>query len=320
MSVGDVSCGFRRALERQGHEISDYSLMGRLMHHERGVGVGEKDPTFVSRLASETIANEAMYFNADLVLIVSGLNLHPIALWLLGKVGIRVAVIFTESPYQDARQFEWSDLSQTGASVDLTAFTNDRYSSQQFGWHFLPPAIDPEIHKPPDVAPEIQCDVMMIGTGWPDRQAFLEAVNWSGIRFQIYGSWPNITEASPLHRFYCPLIVENEDTPEFYRSATINLNLNRQSSVAMTPGPRVFELAACGAFQISDPREDLINIFGDAIPIFRTPKELETQIRKYMTLPDHRQQKAEQAKSAVKRHTFDDRADELISVVTTQRK
>ena len=39
-----------------------------------------------------------------------------------------------------------------------------------------------------------------------------------------------------------------------------------------------------------------------------------------MTLPDHRQQKAEQAKSAVKRHTFDDRADELISVVTTQRK
>jgi spore maturation protein CgeB len=229
--------------------------------------------------------------------------------------------VLTESPYDDGPQEEWTDaakLSALGSSPNITVFTNDRFSAEKNGWHLLAPAYDPAIHKPLPRNPELASDVLIIGTGWTERQMFLEAVDWSGIDFQIYGVWPRLGESpdSPIYKFYRPLVVNNEHAVEMYSSAKICLNFHRASLVAKTPGPRVFELAACGAFQLSDPRPDMESIFDGSVPTFRNPAELGYMVRRYLNDPDARGYLSNLARERGRDETFDRRAADMIAVLT----
>lgn len=321
ISTWDVSRGYRSALERQGHEVRDYVMKARFDYHRKALPPEVcNDTQVLSRQACENIVVEALYCEAELVVIVSGLNIHPIALWLLGQVGIPACVILTESPYDDESQAQWADLSHVGGKVDLTVFTNDRYSSITNGWPLLAPAFDPAIHRPVPVVESDVCDVVLVGTGWGERQAFLEAVNWADIDLRLYGVWPNITVESPLHRFYSPMVVDNAKIAEVYCSSRICLNFHRRSAVAMTTGPRVYELAACGAFQLSDARPDLVTMFGDSVPTFDSPEQLEKLIHHYLANPEERELLASRALTAVQGNTFDTRAADLIYTVVNRPK
>lgn len=315
MSVGDVARGYRSALARLNHDIQDYHMGSRFAYHKRALPEEMRDPEVIARCVSENILNEALYHRADVVLIVSGLNVWPGALWLLGQVGIPAAVIFTESPYDDEFQKQWADLTHVNSKVDLTFFTNDRFSSLKHGWNLIAPAFDPEIHRPVAAQPEHACDVLMVGTGWPERQAFLEKVDWAGIDFQLHGLWTGIDEYSKLKPFYKPGIIDNKKIAEMYCSAKINININRVNQDAMTPGPRVYELAACGAFQVSDPRVDMVNLFGKSIPTFTCPEELNDLIHYYLDHEHERKVCAAGALDAVLSETFDNRAEVLEMVL-----
>lgn len=311
MSIGDVARGYRSALERSGHEMVDYRLDARLGYHKKALPIQFANDQTIARFASETILNEAMYCQADLVLIMSGLNVHPIALWLLGKAGFRAAVILTESPYEDDAQRQWADLSHVDSSVDLTVFTNDRFSAETNGWHLLPPSFDPAIHHPMDPVDELACDVLIVGTGWPERQQVLEAVDWTGIDLRLYGIWPGITPDSPLAPYYHPRVVDNKGISALYNSAKVNINFHRRSHCALTPGPRVYELAACGAFQISDPRHDLLSLFKGNIPTFDGPVELGEAVHYFLDRPEERKLLAAGALDCVCGEDFDRRVTDL---------
>lgn len=318
-SIGDVSRGYRAALQRSGHEIADYVMPARYAYHMKAMPTEmHRDQNFVAKQASENIVLEAMYHKADLVIIISGLNVHPIALWLLGEVGIPVAVVFTESPYDDSHQAQWLDMSVENGKADITVFTNDAYSAMMNKeWHFLPPAYDPMFHHPADPDPDTACDVIIVGTGWPERQLFLESVNWDGINLKLFGVWPGLKDnpSSPIFRFYRPALVDNAVIAGIYNSAKVNINFHRNSRTAVTPGPRVYELAACGAFQISDPRDGLVKMFAHSVPTFTTPKELEDLIRYYLNSDADRLALAYFAQTRVQGNTFDHRVSTMMSVL-----
>lgn len=321
MSISDVARGYRSALERQGHEIRDYNLRARYAYHTKAMPPeAAADPALLARMACENIVTEAMMHKSEYVIIVSGLNVHPIALWLLGKVNIPAAVVFTESPYDDESQAQWADLSHVDASVNITIFTNDQFSARAYSWRYLPPAYDPAVHRPVDPDPDEECDVLMIGTGWGERQAFLEAVDWTGIKLHIYGLWPEMGEnkpPSPLDPFYTPLLIDNLNIAKFYASAKININFHRRHPKASTPGPRVYELAACGAFQLSDPRPGLNELLGDSVPTFDSPGRLGDLIRYYLQRPDERVRMAAESRKRVMDQTFDHRAADLMAAITS---
>lgn len=324
-SIGDVSRGYRGAFERAGHDVADYIMAARYNYHMKAIPMEmHHDQQLVAKMASECILNEAMYHKADLVVIISGLNVHPIALWLLGQVGIPVAVVLTESPYDDEYQAEWLDMTKVDSRVDCTVFTNDAHSAFERGWHLLPPAFDPQYHRTEHVTPDpdTACDVLIVGTGWPERQAFLEAVNWEGIDLRIYGVWPGLIDnpSSPLHKHFHPMLVDNTIIASIYASAKVNINFHRNSKVAITPGPRVFELAACGAFQVSDSRSGLVEMFGDSVPTFVTPGELEDLIRHYLPLESERRKLAGFACKRVRNETFDHRVADMMTVIQEKEK
>lgn len=315
-SIGDVARGYKSALERRGYEVAEYNLAARMNYHRKAIPVEVLNQPLLSKMASETILAEALYHKADLVLIISGLMVHPIALWLCGQVGLRAAVVFTESPYDDEQQAMWADMQHVdNTRLDLTVFTNDRYSAQRFGWNFLPPSFDMNIHKIVDPDPELTgCDVLMVGTGWPERIKFLEAVDWTGIDLRLFGHW-DVAPDSPLFPFVHSALVNNIAVPAMYAAAKVNINIHRASDVALTPGPRAYELAACGAFQLSDAREDLVGLFGGGVPTFRTPEELGQMVRHYLAKPEERRLCAARALDAVCNEDFDRRAATLIATV-----
>lgn len=326
-AISDVARGYKAALIKAGHIIYEYSMRARFDYHAKAIppAVQTQDCTLVSLHASETILNEALYHRADLVIIISGLNVHPVSLWLLGKVGIPVVTILTESPYDDGPQKTWVGTAEEfDCTLDMTVFTNDRYSAmntrtQGKQWLFLPPAFDPRWHHPAPPDPDTACDVIMVGSGWTDRQVFLEAVNWEGINLKLYGPWLTVTEKSPLHRFLTPVVVNNDLIAGIYNSAKICFNMHRRHPLALTYGPRVIEAAACGAFQLSDRRADMDPIFGDTIPIYnpKDPKGFEAMVRYWIDPANDRQRRdlAEQSRVRVQDQTFDNRVASLVAAL-----
>jgi spore maturation protein CgeB len=316
-SIWDVGAGLRRALEAQGHVIADYFLTRRMLYHakamqESGVEASRAALGAVSKQASETVLIEALYHKADLVVLVSGLNFHPIGLWLLDQMSpqIPVAIVLTESPYEDAAQAEFCS-----AHRSPVIFTNDRASARIQGWHYLPHAFDAELHQPVVPNPVEACDVLMVATGWKERQELLEQIDWSGIKLRLIGPWPYLPADSPLKRYHEDVCMPNELLPTLYASAKICLNFFRRDAIAESLGPRTYELAACGAFQLSDDRPELRERFGEAIPTFADAPQLEGLIRYYLQAEDERRRLAQIARSIVQGETFANRAEALLRAV-----
>lgn len=331
-SVSDVARGLRAALVSQGHDVHDYDVGKRMAYHGGAMGAAFREHVAnVSKQASETLLLEAMYHRADLVVLVSALIYHPIAIALLRRAGVPLAVIHTESPYEDAAQAEWAS-----AYPEALHCTHDRASADRLGWLYLPHAYDPAIHRPcfervghetidgasirewnnsedrygPDA-----CDVLFIGTGWPERIAFFEQVDWSGVDLRLMGLWPGMSDTSALRPYYRHGLVPNTDAVRLYRAARINLNLHRTGHGAVSLNPRAFELAACGAFTLADRRDDGTTLFGETVPTFSTPGELSAMVRRFLADPAGRQRLAEQARLRVLHETFDTRAEALMRAV-----
>jgi spore maturation protein CgeB len=309
-SVRDVTTGFRGALLRAGHEVRDYRLDNRLELMARAFPDELRQQSELSRMATENVLAEATYHQADLVLVISGLLFHEVGLWLLQKYRIPTAVVLTESPYCDDVQQQWVEK-----YPDVAVFTQERTSAARHGWHYLPLAYDPEVHRPVDPDPDERCDVLFVGTGWPERQRLLEAVDWAGIDLKIRGLFPDMTDASPIAKYYLPGCVANRELPAAYAAAKIAINPYRQGEGAESLNPRAYELAACGVFQISDARAESADIFRDAIPTYRDAADLARIIRFYLAHPKLRQECAARALAAVKVHTFDQRVVDLMAVV-----
>ena len=308
-SIRDVTTGLRSALLRAGHEVRDYRLDNRLELMRRAFPA-EMQETEVCRMASENVLAEATYHQADLVLIVSGVLFHEAGLWLLQHYRLPTAVVMTESPYSDQEQRRW-----IYRYPHVTVFTQERTSAAREGWFYLPAAYDVDVHRP--VAPSVAeaSDVLLVGTGFEERQRLLEAVDWTGINFRLQGYWPAITADSRIFQFHVPGCVNNGELPPIYAATKIALNPYRDGDGAESLNPRAYELAACGVFQVSSYRRECEDVFGDAIPMYRSAEELETLIRYYLAHPDERQTKADAARMIVQGQTFDQRVDDIMTVL-----
>lgn len=315
-SIFDVAHGYRNALHDLGHHVRDYHLYNRMRYHAAALGTAKEgagkelaeDAGLVSRCATENVVVEALYHEAELVVVASGLSFHPNGLWLLRRAGIPVATIMTESPYDDEKQLEFAAV-----YPEMAVFTHDAYSAREYGWDLLEPAYDPTIHTP--TPPDGECDVLFVGTGWEERQRLLEAVDWTGIDLHLEGFWLGIEPDSLLFPFYRGGCVDNKDLPAKYAGAKICLNMHRSSPNAESMNPRAYELAACGAFQLSDHRARLVELFGGSVPTFEGSRDLEDKIRYYLSHSEDRIEKAELARSRVQGETFEARAKHLINEI-----
>lgn len=331
-STADVYSGYEAAFKALGHDVGTYNLNIRLLRAGewlkwmwRRSGRPDERPTVADEAwtASRDLVTSALYGDVDWVVVFSGSYLHPDALIMLKRAGKRIALILTESPYEDDRQarvLPYADV----------AWTNERTSAVRLrranpNVLYLPHSFDPVRHYPQH-APDLTVpahDVVFVGTGFQERLEILSSVDWEGLGIDLglYGSFELLGSRSRLRRYIRGGPTDNARTAALYRRAKIGLNLHRRSTAysrtapridqAESMNPRAVELAACGLFHISDRRAEVVETFGDLVPTFDAPDELPRLVRRWLDDDAGRQAIARDLPSRVERMTFRRRAEHI---------
>lgn len=342
IATADVWRGISHALKARGHEVYDYALDERIQvagqwfdfinrkQKKRGAPVMRASSADVLYKAGEELVARTLRILPDVVLVVSAMYLHPDVLVLLRRCGAPVAVLFTESPYDDDKQSRLTQTIDLGQPLMRVAWTNERQSvaalaSPVVPVKYLPHAFDPETHRAIDVVSSAPAhDVVFVGTMFDERIELLSAVDWTGIDLGLYGSFDLMGSRHKLRPYIRGGYQDNaSSTVDLYRRAKIGLNLYRTSKgfgkdtdkiaadSAESMNPRAYELAATGCFTISDARAEVSEKFGALVPTFRTPSELRALLDRWLADDAGRARVRAQLPSCVAHDTWAVRAAQI---------
>lgn len=335
-STADVEAGLRYGLEQHGVQVIQYRLDGRLAVTRRVLMSAWRDakratPTLtkpttpqIFYVAAEGAICKALHHEVDIVLIISGMYLHPNVPVLMRRAGLRVVCLFTESPYEIEHEVEFAK------HLD-GCWTNERTSVPDFlavnsRSGYLPHAWHPLNHQPHTTAGDASVDshdVVFVGSAFEERIELLSAIDWSGIDLGLYGNWQALPSRHHLRRFIRAGTIQNATAAALYRRAKIGLNLYRTSKAGGRNSPRIvheadsinprgYELAACGAFHLSTYRAEVAEIFGSLVPTFQTAAEASALIRRWLADPDGRARISAQLPACVAHSSWVARAAQVI--------
>ncbi len=181
------------------------------------------------------------------------------------RAGLRVVVLFTESPYDQAKELAVARLVDGGWTNERSALPAFQAANalERLSAAWLEPDDAPARPTARDETVAAH-DVVFVGTAFRERVAWLSAIDWTGIDLGLYGSWEALGSRHPLRQCVRGAQVSNARTAALYRRAKIGLNLYRTSegwgrhapaiAHAESLNPRAYELAACGVFSLSTYR------------------------------------------------------------------
>jgi spore maturation protein CgeB len=252
-------------------------------------------------LAYEALLGAAVYHDCDWVLVTSPQYFPAEIALMMQTVGIKTAALFTECPYEDTIHTPLT------ASAFNVAFVNDLHSVGLFQSfcpfvEYIPHSYDPVLHYPPEVD-ERDENIVFIGTGYASRVQLLKQVEWPA-RLDLYGWWPKEwlrydTALRKAVRKVSDVVVDGsvevlrtgssvttpEETAAIYRKSAVSFSIHREmryvgsddaimDGEAYSLGPRNWELAACRTFQVSDYRQELVDVFADTVPMYESAGDL----------------------------------------------
>lgn len=325
-STFDVATGYEKALGNLGHTVYGYPYHKWLGFYEQTLRHWETvndqydfTPADVSLHSSEKLIIAACEFIPDVILVISGSALHAHAFRLLYNLSLPVVLILTESPYEDETQAKMVEQGHIAH-----AFTNERLSVDRLGAFgvpvtYLPHSFDPDVHKPTEANGEHQSGVFFHGTIWPERAELFDVIFDDRVDMRFSGI------GASGKKYRC-LAIGNAKLAQMYSGAKICLNhhrtIKRKPGVnialgeAASIGPRAYEIAACGAFQLcDDTRQELWDVFGESVPTYKNAVDLRAQIEYYINRPDERQELAALSHKRVQDCTFERRAAEIVEPI-----
>lgn len=334
VATADVSSGLAYGLTQHGVEVIPYATCAHIQTAgytlDKAWRLGRKSVPDLPRPTQadvvywagagilERAIRAALLKGAEWVIVVSGMYQHPDFLPMLRRAGLKVCVLLTESPY------DWLPEGRYISQADL-AFTNERTAVAALRdanprTYYLPHAWHPSVHRTLEAAPDDVAahDVVFVGTGFVERIRLLEAIDWDGIDFGLYGIWSLAGSRSRLRRYLRGDETPNPVTAALYRAAKVGLNLHRTAKGyslttehvvgAESMNPRCYELAAAGLFFTTDARAEVREVFGDVLPTFETPAECEAILRRALREPSWRADVAARCQERVTQETWTARA------------
>lgn len=325
-STLDVGNGIAAGLRANGADVFEYPLHATFEAMELLVAaakmVGYEPPNgypHPAMLGTMGIPGFVMAKKADVVIFVHGLNVPSSIPETLRRGGYTTALVCTESPYEtdkEANAAQFYDWVFTSERQAVRLFVNNHPERVQY----LPHAWNPATHTP-DGPMADPCDVFFCGTRYPERDALLNGVDWTGIN--VVDRTLDYTQKDKVKLLQS--ITENSVTASYYRSARISLNAHRQigdferqipitANTAESLNPRAYEVPACGGFLISDSRAELPDVFGDSVPTYTDSASLERLIRYFLAHEDERLLLAGRQRAAVQMHSWAHRTQSMLKL------
>ncbi|MBF0633852.1 MAG: glycosyltransferase [Nitrospinae bacterium] len=274
----------------------------------------------------ERIIARADHVRPDMILALAQAPMSPAVIERLKALDIPIIYWFVENhratPYWKslAPYYDYFFAMQKGEFLDDLARAGAPYAA------YLPQAADPAIHHPARVTEtdmeKYGSPLSFMGAGYPNRRKFFAGL--LDLPLAVWGTeWdlntPLGQRVKNANRRMSP-----EEYVKIFLASGINLNLHSSlSHPGIDPmkdfvNPRTFEIAACGAFQLTDHRSELPEMFriGEEIEVFQTVEELRDKIAYYLTRPGEREKIAHAGMRRVLReHTFVHRLADMMSAV-----
>ena len=191
---------------------------------------------------------------------------------------------------------------------------------------YLPMAADPAVHRPMELTEEERhefgADVAFVGAGYANRRALLPRLISSEWTFKLWGNeWEGAAAVQPALQ-QGGARVDTETCVKIFNATAINLNLHSHVGTGFDPegdfvNPRTFELAACRAFQLTDRRSLLPDLFDPGqVATVADADGLVSRLRVWRQEPETRRAMAQAAYDRIlKEHTYVHRMKTLLARV-----
>ena len=180
----------------------------------------------------------------------------------------------------------------------------------------LPIASNTERFRPMPPSPKHKADVVFTGHHWGHERDAVNMLDPSTIDFSlaIYGAGWDKHEA---WRDYSRGVVPYYELPEVYSSASIVIdNSHPVTREWNSLNSRVFDALASGALLLTNCEGGARELFGDELPTFSWPEELQALIAKYLDAPEERKQLAASLRERVRaEHSYRARAKTLKATI-----
>jgi len=230
-----------------------------------------------------------------------------------------ISIHLTEEPYA-------SEHSKNMVKhIDLV-FANDKSAVRELNGdgskhiYYFPHSYCEDVHYSSRLEDK-DTDVFFCGALYPERERLFDAVDWSGLNVKLVGSYGDSEMPERLSSVMESGTLLNTEVAGWYRRSRIAINKHREKGLvdgvieagrAYSVNPRVIEAAACGAFQLSDYREELVDLFGDSVAVYSDADDLSMKIRYYLEHEEERNSMASRAKEIVQGMSYTDRSKFMI--------
>jgi len=322
-SVADVHTGWLQAFQDLGTNVRNFNLSDRLSFVE--ASLRDKVPELergqiAARMVAEQLRAACFDFWPDLVVVTSAFFVPPETYDTIRNRGMKIAVLLTESPYEDP--FQLGIAARADIAILNDPINLDTYRAVQPNTWYIPHAYDPEKHRRRPPVPDLVSDFAWVGTAYPSRIEWFEQVNFDGLEVALAGNWQQLAQDHPLERWLVNPkgnCLDNDETVDIYSSTSSSVNLYRKESEkgfdeGWAMGPREIELAATGTFFLRDPRPESDMILS-MLPSFASPSEFGDKLRWWLAHDSQREDAIKGAKAAVSGRTFANNAKSLLARV-----
>jgi spore maturation protein CgeB len=281
--------------------------------------------------ASQLVLKKARAFDPALCVVLAQAPLSPRAVETLRHEGVTTVYWFVENA-RLTRYWEWlAPLYDYFFTIQRGAFHDDleRVGCARDRVHWLPLACNPARHRPARLSKtdkrELTCDISFAGYGYYNRREAFAAL--LDLDFGIWGPGWEASRVSSLVRD--DSVFDEKTFLKIAAASKINLNLHSATHIAgVDPdgdylNPRVFELAASGAFQLTDRRSDLPStlVEGSEIATFSHIGELRERVEYYLAHDEERARIAAAARKRVRsEHTYQRRMEAMLEVVMDEER
>jgi len=281
------------------------------------------------RMLGEAACAMARHHKPDLILAMAQAPLGVEALEQLKELGVPLAFWFVEDfrtmKYwgQAAPYYDYFFTIQRGLFFDKLKAAGAKNVA------YLPQAAAPDSHRPVELTPEEKkhygSDISFMGAGYHNRQIFFKGL--LDYDFKIWGTEWNLGTELGKRVANRNERLKPEEYVKIFSASKINLNLHSSTLMeGIDPegdfvNPRVFELAACGAFSLVDNRKELGALFkiGTEVVTYSSLSDLQDKINFYLANPEARQKVAEAARvRALTHHTFERRMESLLAFIVSK--
>ncbi len=269
------------ASEKEQPQWGDYWVKYRLTEEleKLGYAVGDTDPDIIIHLFGSPVKLPKNTFN------IAWIYSHPN--WVSPYILKQYDKIFCLSSSFAEKIEKW------GLNTELMIGATDKKPAQE----------------------DVKYDVVFVGNvhSAPERGKIIQYLAGIPCNFKLWGKgWKNIIP----EKCYGGDYFDNRKLDKLYASSLISLNdhhedMAREGFVAV----RVFDILASGGFCISDKNSGIEEIFGNAVPQYKSPEHLKELIDFYLKNPREREKLMKKGREVALSHTWRKRAEQFSNVI-----